>query len=67
DRRNRSTSSIDKNRRVSARQPTCFSLGRKEKQAKEMLFISVTWVRNPVRGRRSDKPKQEQGFVVAEC
>jgi hypothetical protein len=37
----------DKNRRVSARQPTSFSLRRKEKEAKETLFISVARVRNP--------------------
>jgi hypothetical protein len=33
-------SNLLKNRRVSARQPTCFSLMRKEKQAKETLWIS---------------------------
>jgi hypothetical protein len=37
----------DKNRRVSARQPTSFSLRRKEKEAKETLFIAVARVRNP--------------------
>jgi hypothetical protein len=38
--------SIDENRRVSARQPTFFSLMRKEKEAKETLFIAVAWARS---------------------
>jgi hypothetical protein len=38
--------SINENRRVSARQPTSFSLRRKEKEAKETLFISVAWARS---------------------